>query len=384
MTVFLHIGSPKTGTTAIQYFCGANRELLLKNGVFYPDSAQFMQKLGYNPNRNALWLHLGFNTPEFQGYLEKLAGYCKEHDKVVLSDEALYLHYQQDREIFRQLKSYLDAQGIDLKIIVYLRRQDEYLYSLWAQDVKESYEWDFDTWLSDGGERVFMDYYRYLERLSEDIGKENIVLRIYERKRFPDGSIIADFLDIVGLEYTDKYVIPRQSNPSLRSVFLETKRRLNHYPEFRQIKEGADKDPDQFKTAAAYRNILLDVQADDDGHWDNPLMLPGETRKQILGKYDEGNRKVAEEYLGESAGTPLFEEVLDINVPEIPAESVDADCFHIMALMVMKSYENSLELRKQYDTLKDEYKQLKEQTRLKNLPSFVVHRLGEHLRGRKN
>lgn len=35
-TLYLHIGTPKTGTSAIQIFCKDNQETLKKQGYYYP------------------------------------------------------------------------------------------------------------------------------------------------------------------------------------------------------------------------------------------------------------------------------------------------------------------------------------------------------------
>lgn len=35
-TLYIHIGCPKTATTSIQYFCNENKEILSKNGVYFP------------------------------------------------------------------------------------------------------------------------------------------------------------------------------------------------------------------------------------------------------------------------------------------------------------------------------------------------------------
>ena len=36
-TVYIHVGTPKTGTSAIQVFFTKNRKLLKEKGVCYPD-----------------------------------------------------------------------------------------------------------------------------------------------------------------------------------------------------------------------------------------------------------------------------------------------------------------------------------------------------------
>lgn len=39
-TLYIHAGTHKTGTTAIQKFLSANRDLLAKNGYLYPGTDQ--------------------------------------------------------------------------------------------------------------------------------------------------------------------------------------------------------------------------------------------------------------------------------------------------------------------------------------------------------
>ena len=50
-TVYIHVGTPKTGTSAIQVFFTKNRKLLKEKGVCYPNLG--FDFPGINSNRNA-------------------------------------------------------------------------------------------------------------------------------------------------------------------------------------------------------------------------------------------------------------------------------------------------------------------------------------------
>ena len=49
-TLYIHIGTPKTGTTSIQNFCGLNREKLKEQGVLYPIMNYHYERKSVNRN----------------------------------------------------------------------------------------------------------------------------------------------------------------------------------------------------------------------------------------------------------------------------------------------------------------------------------------------
>ena len=53
-TLYLHIGTPKTGTTSLQHFCHDNQQKLAEKGYFYPEfDFEYANKGKY---RNGLFL----------------------------------------------------------------------------------------------------------------------------------------------------------------------------------------------------------------------------------------------------------------------------------------------------------------------------------------
>ena len=298
--VYLHIGMPKTGTTTLQFFLGKNRKVLNKNGVDYPNASLFLTKLGYNPNRNALWVHQGYGKPKYDAYVQTLIDICKKHDTVVLSDEGIYHRYYRKPELIRTLKERLSAAGIDLKVVVYLRRQDDYLYSLWAQYVKEYVTDSFEDWLETGDNKAAVDYRMYLERLSDDIGEENLVVRPYEREQLKNKSINDDFLALLGLTITEEYTEAKADyNVSLQDIYLEVKRMLNHERAFGMNKTTAGKKPGQFRIAAFHTKAIVRAQekARAEGTLQDRSCFPTSRRTEFMKEFEDGNRAVAQRHL---------------------------------------------------------------------------------------
>ena len=94
-TVYIHVGTPKTGTSAIQVFFTKNRKLLKEKGVCYPNLG--FDFPGINSNRNAHCLnayiydenHKRLRDRERETAdqaLEKLIGMQDRFPNFVLSD----------------------------------------------------------------------------------------------------------------------------------------------------------------------------------------------------------------------------------------------------------------------------------------------------------
>ena len=55
-TLYIHIGCPKTATTSIQYFCNENKEILSKNGVYFPIVEYIVNNVKYNQRLKYGWI----------------------------------------------------------------------------------------------------------------------------------------------------------------------------------------------------------------------------------------------------------------------------------------------------------------------------------------
>lgn len=127
MTVYVHIGLHKTGTSSIQAFLRKNKPALMERGWLYP-------RTGWTAggHHNLAYELLGRKRfSEAAGRLSELAGEIAGAPNAVLSSEEF--EFLELDEV-RRLKAALD--GREARIVVYLRRQDELIGSTYAQQVK--------------------------------------------------------------------------------------------------------------------------------------------------------------------------------------------------------------------------------------------------------
>lgn len=125
--VIIHIGPPKTGSTAIQSFLFEQRSELRKLGILYPRSG-LKNKDAFGPRHKRLTHH----GPRKAEYWSRLIEEIKDSKcKIaIISCEAFWRYEQHIPEIAARLG------GFDVLAIAVLRRQDRLLSSRYAHFVR--------------------------------------------------------------------------------------------------------------------------------------------------------------------------------------------------------------------------------------------------------
>lgn len=181
--IYFHIGLNKTGSSAIQDFFYSNREGIAERGVLYPE-------VGLAPAAHhglAAYLDSNVGDPSVD---EAYATAMSQADDVLFSSEAL----QEVRNLTR-LQALVGDRPV--RVIVYLRDPVTYLRSWWQQDVKASgLVCGFETY----ARHYWKSYSNVLRRWSRAFGQQAMIIRPYDRSRFPKGDILSDFLALVGSE----------------------------------------------------------------------------------------------------------------------------------------------------------------------------------------
>ena len=155
--IILHIGTPKTGSTALQIALTRQRQALLEQGIFFP-ATSLLGEVTASTNLQDLTLYAAdpdrvlnlrsrralSDETTLQVYrttiLTKFRQLQTTAEKsgchtLVLSAEGLYEHLRRSRE-FDRLAVLLGNLGPRLNILVWLRRQDHYLLSRVSQAAK--------------------------------------------------------------------------------------------------------------------------------------------------------------------------------------------------------------------------------------------------------
>ena len=369
-TLYLHIGTPKTATSSIQKFLAQNREVLESSGYVFPKSLH--RYLNVNSRRNGHFLVRKVEKSEGgrDHALEKLylqEGYdlivneFQTYDNVILSDESIwYASSYPCKDLFADLKNQADKNNYQVKIIVYLRRQDTFFLSRWNQAVKQNTgrasvwtceEYIKKTLKKDG---KILNYAQKLDQIADIFGTENLIVRRFEATSWVDGSIIHDFMQAIGLPVTEAFMeLEEEANLRLGKNETEIKRIVNAVPNLS-------------RQEVAYLGQALKTLSTD-GKREKPTgMLSVEALEEFLAPYGAGNAYVAEAYLGD--GKPLFtQKIKDFPKWEADNPQMLPDVIAFFSSVTIDLYRKSVEQESEIRTLQKETERLRwENERLRN------------------
>jgi hypothetical protein len=243
---FLHIGTEKTGTTTIQYFLARNRQNLLDDGFLYPHSPEEKDEPKFaNCTHTKLAAFSANKLQDMHKYMkitnsETLSKFQNKFQielaeelnqtnakKVIFSNEHCSSRLVQKEEIER-LKKLLEPFFEEIKIIIYLRRQDKFLLSAYSTAVIGGRTEPFGLPSKEEIEQRY-DYWNILQKWESVFGKENIVVRVFEREQMIGGNPLSDFTNLLEIDITKRYKIVKPLNESLDADSLEFLRLINRY-----------------------------------------------------------------------------------------------------------------------------------------------------------
>lgn len=223
-TCILHIGTEKTGSTAIQYYLGRNRRELERQGFLYPTAEnadhtsqwEFVAVSQREPWTQDVGRELAISNSaardtfreNLRAKLDKEFQSASQTNTLIISSEHFQSRLYNQDEI-EYLKEYLKSWVDDFKIVVYFRRQDELALSLLSTRIKSSVQIDISdvirTLNASPRYYAYDDIYR---RWANVFGTDAMIPRIYDTERWPNGDLIADFCQASS--------IPKLSHPPAR------------------------------------------------------------------------------------------------------------------------------------------------------------------------
>lgn len=264
--LYLHIGLHKTGTTYLQKLMLENRDLLLEAG------------LGLGPHMDPL---LGTHHPiiaaiERDGPVRVMAAAAAcPGAKLLISAEELSRTLE-DRARAIALRDAARAHFVP-KIVVFLRRQDFFRESYYAETVK--------TWFSGPIQKenhFDLDHDARLVALEALFGAENVSVRLYHDPGPND--VFGSLMDCLGVAVDRsrlREIRPLNVTPHRRKVLF-----LSHVPK-RHL--PPDSRRARFLVQFMRRVITESAAVADDGE---RFMLSSRERHALVARYLEGNRAV--------------------------------------------------------------------------------------------
>ena len=282
--IFLHIGFPKTGTSAIQKFLSTNKKTFENAGVLYPNSG-LTEYAG----------HVGLARAAQMKALKPFEILMSEIESspcqtVVISSEYFFMLEPKKIEFLcEQLSEY------KVVIIVYLRRQDRRIESGYLQvlrDIDFRFTGNIDDYISFLKKHPRRtDYFTFLESWSKVFSMDAMRVRVYEEHK-GGKRLVSSFLDTVKFQDSPDLVYSREKeNVAYKPILNWCLKKINILPLPKTI----------------YKVILLSFNFVTrhflgEGSIAEHNLLSDKQRKEIIEQYAESNSSIATQYLKRPSG----------------------------------------------------------------------------------
>ncbi|MEW6133723.1 MAG: hypothetical protein AB1591_11265 [Pseudomonadota bacterium] len=289
MKLILHPGHSKCGSTSIQRAIIRNRPALEAQGFVIPDpqmrirgDREFNSK-GETPRvffRRAMESN---SVAELAERLQHIRSRLKGQDRTVLiSAENLVnqLKAPAGRNIHEEFRKHFD----EIKVVYYIRRQDDFLMSAWQQ-------WGYKQGLSLDqyvGKALRSKSPNY--RLAADFfaglyGGESVSVTPIDKDFLHESDLLKDFFSKLGADYSGFDLSPDPSNKSLNPALCELLSLSPHL--FKDIHD---------ETFKLRLEEILGSSASI--HRRNPGYFAFEKRKAVLHKFRADNKYLSERFMG--------------------------------------------------------------------------------------
>lgn len=217
MKLFLHVGYPKTGTSAIQSFLAKNDEDLKKIGYLYPQTGRLGDAHYGFSSAFGLGRHSAADpktTPQkIRTSLDEELAKSKCTNLVISSENLI---------LCKNPKIFADAfEGFEIHPVVYLRRHDDWFESAYNQSVRMVQDPPWGKTIESfvefqlRREALPFDYHALLSLWRDSFPGVKLIVRPFEKEQNqPD--IFSDFLTAIGIPMKPEF------NTALRSAGNES------------------------------------------------------------------------------------------------------------------------------------------------------------------
>ena len=247
---------------------------------FYPE---YLDGQDYVDLRNGNGYPLTIDSEECENRaIAGLCNYFKQHEIILISSEDLWGSERKKEKLMK-----LRSIGVKIRLIIYLRRQDLYLNSLYNQLIKQDCKFDYDGDWEASVPWHHADYDREIKIIEGVIPKADIYIRIYDRDKLKDNDICADFLHIAGITRNHVLKKGKESNDSLSDAYRNIKMLCNNVL---NDKVGDWPDP------LGYRLTDALIQTDKKIKRRKSSMFSKAERIAIMKKYEPGNKNIAQRF----------------------------------------------------------------------------------------
>jgi hypothetical protein len=214
----------------------------------------------------------------------------RKHKILLLSDEGFSSRpdtgYKYSNFLAKSLKYFL--REFDVKVLVYLRRQDSFYESWYTQRIQAgTTSSDFHQFWRDFSFQN-INYLKVINAYADAFGESNLIVRPYMKDKLKDGNVIHDFLEIIGVSdiYSLNFDVPFANN-SISVAALKAMRAIN---------EGKHKGRISESERSRVRRLLQSTNSKRE--WEHHRYLKPSQRREILEYFEEQNHEICTKWFG--------------------------------------------------------------------------------------
>ncbi|OZV67577.1 hypothetical protein [Winogradskyella aurantia] len=194
--VYVHIGTHKTGTTAVQQYLIKKTKTLLKSGFKYINLYHFeeAQKLmQYSGDNQTLLTNLKsfFNAQKEDNIHSYII--CCEY--LSGNPKTLYSNVSEIPKLLSQALIGFDR----IKVFAVLRRQDQFIQSIYTQYVHQGEDIPLGDFL-DPSRLDNLKWTGFLSKYEDEFGADNVVAIPYDIEAFKERSLLSSFSNFCGID----------------------------------------------------------------------------------------------------------------------------------------------------------------------------------------
>lgn len=204
--IFIHAGLHKTGTTALQFVFSNNKNNLglqdshyPKNGI--PNNLHGHHNIAWQLSRDRRF------RPEY-GTVRELIKEIEETEKrkIILSSEdfeSSLMHPQR----FQKILEYFLNRGMKVFFVIYLRRQNDYIQSMYSELLKVGFGDEFNSFFRkiastnkyEFKEWEFLFNYSKIAKSLQSLKDVEVIFRDYHD--LDEDNTIVDFCNVIGIDH---------------------------------------------------------------------------------------------------------------------------------------------------------------------------------------
>lgn len=296
-SLIFHIGLQKTGTSSIQVMLAGSRDYLRNQGYFYPDlpTPEKPERIWVSPFRHNII------ASTYADYLSAFPKFSDEQRKQfwgslgeettnpILSAE----DFSRQNNFGRFVE---DFSAFDVDVVMYVRRQDRFIESLYNQRNKilvsrgdpaflnESFltEADLFHFIRQQNYVPVLNFPNTLGRIRKSLSPREIHVRVFDRAQLAGGDVCVDFADVLGLDAEQMFKPASEANGSISNKVLEGLKRV-------YLENGTEAAREEL----ARINTRLASGEDLSGSY---TLLTDRTRREVLRQYQDINAELHREF----------------------------------------------------------------------------------------